>query len=129
MAHRVPPFPRLSALAIVIQTRAIASLLIFVICSTLSVAARSHRSSQEVLMSQFRCVYLYCLLLLTSVFACGYAFGQSDPDEISQVLGEEILAPSAALHQIKSYILSRVAPPPSATSAQQWTEQARRLRQ
>ncbi len=80
-------------------------------------------------MSQFRCVYLYCLLLLTSVFACGYAFGQSDPDEISQVLGEEILAPSAALHQIKSYILSRVAPPPSATSAQQWTEQARRLRQ
>jgi len=63
------------------------------------------------------------------VFACGYAFGQSDPDEISQVLGEEILAPSAALHQIKSYILSRVAPPPSATSAQQWTEQARRLRQ
>ncbi len=53
-------------------------------------------------MSQFRCVCLYCLLLLTFVFACGYAFGQSDPDEISQVLGEEILAPSAALHQIKS---------------------------
>ena len=80
-------------------------------------------------MSQFRCVCLYCLLLLTFVLACGYAFGQSDPDEISQVLGEEILAPSAALHQIKSFILSRVAPPPSATSAQQWTEQARRLRQ
>src|SRR6266480_4769033 len=80
-------------------------------------------------MSQFRCVCLYCLLLLTFVFTCGYAFGQSDPDEISQVLGEEILAPSAALHQIKSFILSRVAPPPSATSAQQWTEQARRLRQ
>ncbi len=80
-------------------------------------------------MSQFRCVCLYCLPLLTFVFACDYAFGQSDPDEISQVLGEEILAPSAALHQIKSYILSRVAPPPSVTSAQQWTEQARRLRQ
>ena len=80
-------------------------------------------------MSQFRRVCLFCLPLLSLAFASGNAFGQSEPYEISQVFGEEILAPSASLHQIRSYILSRVAPPPSATNAQQWTEQAKRLRQ
>ena len=30
------------------------------------------------------------------------ALGQSDPDEMRQVLGEEILAPRVAVHQIKS---------------------------
>src|SRR5207245_6104087 len=54
---------------------------------------------------------------------------QSEQDEIGKVLGVESLAPSVAVHQVKSYILSRVAPPPSATNAQQWTEQAKRLRQ
>src|SRR5437879_7121923 len=88
-----------------------------------------HSSSQEVLMFSFRCLYLLGLSLLTFVFAPGNALGQSEPEEISQVLGEEILAPSVAVHQVKSYILSRVAPPPSATNAQQWTEQAKRLRQ
>src|SRR5437773_790861 len=75
---------------------------------------------------------LLCLLFLplpTFVFAAGYVFGQSDPDEIGQVLGEEILAPSVAVHQVKSYILSRVAPPPTVTNAPQWTEEEKRLRQ
>ena len=80
-------------------------------------------------MFSFRRLYLLGLPLLTFVFAPGYVFGQSERNEISQVLGEEILAPSVAVHQVKSYILSRVAPPPSATNAQQWTEQAKRLRQ
>src|SRR5437016_10403943 len=79
-------------------------------------------------MFSFRRLYLLGLPLLTFVFAPGYVFGQSERNEISQVLGEEILAPSVAVHQVKSYILSRVAPPPSATNAQQWTEQAKRLR-
>ena len=80
-------------------------------------------------MSLFRRLCLFCLALLTLMFAYGRAFGQSDPDEIGQVLGEEILAPGVALHQIKSYILSRAAPPPAARNAQQWTEEAKRLRQ
>jgi dienelactone hydrolase len=81
-------------------------------------------------MSLFRRLCLYCLPLLTFIFfAPGQAFGQSEPDAISQVLGEEILAPSVAVHQVKSYILTRVAPPPTVTSAPQWTEQAKRLRQ
>src|SRR5437016_6277532 len=80
-------------------------------------------------MFSFRRLYLLGLPLLTFVFAPGYVFSQSERNEISKVLGEEILAPSVAVHQVKSYILSRVAPPPSATNAQQWTEQAKRLRQ
>ncbi len=56
-------------------------------------------------MSLFRRLCLFCLPLLTLMFACSRAFGQSDPDDIGQVLGEEILAPGVALHQIKSYIL------------------------
>ena len=55
-------------------------------------------------------------------------FAQSTPANLQTVLGEEILAPSAALLQMKSFILSRVAPPPVATSAAQWTEESQRLR-
>lgn len=79
-------------------------------------------------MFLFRRVCLFCLSLFTVAFA-EPALGQSEPDEMREVLREEILAPSVAVHQIKSYILSRVAPPPTATSAQQWTAQAKRLRQ
>jgi dienelactone hydrolase len=79
-------------------------------------------------MFLFRRISLFCLSLLALAFA-KTALGQSDPDEMRQILGQEILAPSVAVHQIKSYILSRVAPPPTATSSQQWTEQAKRLRQ
>ena len=41
-------------------------------------------------------------------------FAQSTPRDLEAVLGEEILAPSAALLQMKSFILSRVARPPAA---------------
>jgi dienelactone hydrolase len=55
-------------------------------------------------------------------------FAQSAPADLQAVLGEEILASSVALLQMKSFILSRVAPPPVATSAAQWTEESQRLR-
>src|SRR6266702_876789 len=42
-------------------------------------------------------------------------FAQSAPEDLQTVLGEQILAPSAALLQMKSFILSRVPPPPAAT--------------
>jgi len=80
-------------------------------------------------MYPLRRACLFCLSLLAFALASGTAFAQSEPEETSQVLGEEILAPSAALLQIKSYTLGRVAPPPVATNAQQWTEQAKHLRQ
>ena len=65
---------------------------------------------------------LACFLFSVETFA------QSDPADLQAVLGEEILAPSAALLQMKSFILGRVAPPPVATSAAQWTEESQRLR-
>ena len=80
-------------------------------------------------MFWFRRLCLLFLTFPTFVFAAGYVFGQSDADEIGQVLGEEILASSVAVHQVKSYILSRVAPPPTAPNALQWTEEAKCLRQ
>src|SRR2546429_2026914 len=43
-------------------------------------------------------------------------FFQSAPEDLQTVLGEQILAPSAALLQMKSFILSRVPPPPVARS-------------
>jgi dienelactone hydrolase len=67
-----------------------------------------------------------------SLFACFLfaheSFAQSSSRELQAVLGQEILAPSAALLQMKSFILSRVASPPVATSATQWTEESQRLR-
>lgn len=65
---------------------------------------------------------LACFLFSVEIFA------QSAPADLQAVLGEEILAPSAALLQTKSFILGRVAPPPVATSAAQWTEESQRLR-
>jgi len=65
---------------------------------------------------------LACFLFFAETFA------QSTPEDLQTALGEEILAPSAALLQMKSFILSRVPPPPAATSAAQWTEESQRLR-
>jgi hypothetical protein len=73
-------------------------------------------------------VHLVGLSLFAFSFVSSSTFAQSDPDDLSTVLGEEILAPAAALVQIKSYILSRVVPPPIPASSEQWTEEARRLR-
>jgi dienelactone hydrolase len=66
-------------------------------------------------------------LLACFLFSHG-TLAQSAPRDLQAVLGEEILAPGAALLQMKSFILSRVAPPPVATSAAQWTEESQRLR-
>ena len=80
-------------------------------------------------MGSFRRLLRFTPSVVAFVFASGLVFGQSEPEAINQVLGEEILTPSVARQQIKSYILSQVAPLPAASSAQQWTEEAKRLRQ
>jgi hypothetical protein len=73
-------------------------------------------------------VHLVGLSLFVFSFVSSSTFAQSDPDDLSTVLGEEILAPAAALVQIKSYILIRVVPPRIPASSEHWTEEARRLR-
>jgi dienelactone hydrolase len=54
---------------------------------------------------------------------------QSEPEQLSSVLGEEILPPNVAVFELKQYILNHVAKPPAATSARAWTAEAERLRQ
>jgi len=76
-----------------------------------------------------RCLTQEVLAALFTLFAASLAFSQSDPQQVGAVLDEEILAPSTALYQMKEYILNRVAPPPVATSASEWTAEAQRLRQ
>jgi dienelactone hydrolase len=65
-------------------------------------------------------------LLILIVASC--AFGQSDPDQVGVVLGEEILPPNVALFQVREYLLSRASPLPVATTARQWSAEAQRLR-
>jgi dienelactone hydrolase len=61
--------------------------------------------------------------------AAGLALGQSDVEQVDPILGEEILSPHVALFQIREYLLLRVAKPPVASSAREWTAEANRLRQ
>ena len=44
------------------------------------------------------------------------------------MLGEEILPPQVATFELKKYLLRRVPNPPTASSAEQWTAEATRLR-
>jgi dienelactone hydrolase len=74
-------------------------------------------------------VRIIALSLCALSFPSGEALAQSNPDDLGTVLGEEILAPGAALLQIKSYILKRVAGPRIPASSAQWSEEAQHLRQ
>ena len=77
--------------------------------------------------SRYR-IHVIGFSLLAGLLFSVEAFAQSAPADLQAVLGEEILAPSAALLQMKSFILGHVAPPPLATSRAQWTEESQRLR-
>jgi len=69
------------------------------------------------------------LLLPLLLLATGPARGQSEVDQITPILGEEILPPSVALFGLKGYIVNRVARPPVAKSVREWTAESARLRQ
>ena len=55
-------------------------------------------------------------------------FAQADASGLAPVLREEILPPAVALNELREHIVARVAKPPSAGSAAEWTESAGRLR-
>jgi dienelactone hydrolase len=80
-------------------------------------------------LSVARCLIRKPFTVLFTFFFVPLAFAQSEPQDVGAVLDEEILAPATALYQMKQYILSRVAPPPVAASAAEWSAQAQRLRQ
>lgn len=71
----------------------------------------------------------HCLALALPLAFPALAFAQAEPERIGPVLAEEILPPTVALYQLRQHILERVPPPPRATTAAQWTTDARRLRQ
>src|SRR5262245_1392165 len=80
-------------------------------------------------MMRFRIAVYYALSILLTSFSSASLFGQSEPRPLGVVLGEEIVAPPAALFQLKEYLLTRVAKPPSPSSALQWTTEAKQLRE
>lgn len=69
------------------------------------------------------------LLLISLSLLPESLLGQSEPRPLGVVLGEEIVASPVSLFQLKEYLLSRIAKPPSPSSAQQWTTEARQLRE
>ena len=73
-------------------------------------------------------LFLAGAALLACLSASNPVCGQSEPDTLKPILSEEILAPAAAQMQIKSYVLNHVAAPPTPTTAEQWTQEAQRLR-
>lgn len=73
--------------------------------------------------------YQKVLAVLFTLCFAPLAFSQSDPQDVGVVLDEEMFSPATALYQMKQYILTRVALPPAATGASEWTAQAQRLRQ
>ncbi len=58
----------------------------------------------------------------------GLAFAQAESSGLGPVLREEILPPAVALQQLREHIVARVATPPKARSAQEWSETASGLR-
>jgi dienelactone hydrolase len=59
----------------------------------------------------------------------GLACAQTDAETLAPLLRDEILPPAVAAFQARQYLVNHVAPPPVATSAEQWKAQAQRLRQ
>jgi hypothetical protein len=68
-------------------------------------------------------------VLLFVLSAAGLSFAQSDTEMVTPILSDEVVPAAVANFQVRQYLVMRVAPPPVAASPQQWTEEARRLRQ
>ena len=90
-------------------------------------AARAQFSPQNLCSSVSICGFL----LLTILLGCGAlaCLGQIEPKQLGGVLGEELVSPSVSAYQVRHYLVNLVAPPPSPTTADQWTQEAKRLRE
>ncbi len=75
-----------------------------------------------------RIVFTACLAILPTL-ALQELPAQSEVDQLQPTLRQEILPPAAALFQLKQYIVRNVPPPPSPTTASQWTAESKRLRE
>jgi dienelactone hydrolase len=89
-------------------------------------AARAQFSRLNLCSSVSICGFLLTTLLLgCGVMAC---LGQIEPKQLDGVLGEELVSPSVSAYQMRHYLVNLVAPPPSPTTADQWSQEAKRLR-
>ncbi|MFN8006909.1 MAG: acetylxylan esterase [Terriglobia bacterium] len=68
-------------------------------------------------------------LALLLVVAQLSMYAQSEPQSVNPILGEVIQSPDVSLFQLRQYLLSRIAKPPTAITAQQWTAETKRLRE
>jgi len=68
---------------------------------------------------------LVALLLCCSPVAC---VGQIEPKQLDGILGEELVSPRVSEYQLRHYLVNLVAQPPAATTADQWSEEAKQLR-
>jgi dienelactone hydrolase len=93
-------------------------------------AKHFHASSEvNVLLRKLSFARIPFVFLLIVFSALILAHAQSDSEQVGPILGEEILSPQVATFELKEYILRHVAHPPSASSAEQWTSEAKRLRE
>jgi dienelactone hydrolase len=68
-------------------------------------------------------------IIVISLVSCGFARAQCDAGRLNPALAEEIVPPSVALFELKEYVLHRVAEPPLAGGAREWTAKAAQLRE
>jgi hypothetical protein len=66
------------------------------------------------------------LLLCCRTPAC---LGEVEPKELGGVLAEELVSPSVSVHQLRHYLVNLVAQPPSPTTASQWSQESKHLRE
>jgi dienelactone hydrolase len=61
--------------------------------------------------------------------AISLAHAQTEPEELTAVLKDELISPAVSEFQIRQYVVDRIAPPPHVpSSSQEWTSEAARLR-
>ncbi len=82
-------------------------------------------------MRIFRAVFQMGLLPVALLLCCRpcNCFSQIEPNQLVGVLGEDLVSPSVSEYQIRHYLVNLVAEPPSPTTADQWTKEAKQLRE
>jgi Acetyl xylan esterase (AXE1) len=70
-----------------------------------------------------------CLIFLACLLPPTLALAQSNIRMLQPILQEQTISPDVLLFQMRQYLLSRIAKPPKASSATEWTAEAGRLRE
>ena len=66
--------------------------------------------------------------VMSCLLAATVASGQSDVEQLTAILAQPIQSPDVTAYQLRQYLMGRVTPLPSPAGAEQWTEEAKRIR-